>query len=133
MKALKQIIFSAIFFAMSVSVAFAAEPVSKMGGLESTGNAIGYVTNADAQTTLPQTIGFFVNTLVALLGMVFMVLIWIGAFGIIGAGGNDAEVKKGRDRIKNGAIGIFIILAAYFITRLILFIVSSTGFFNSSS
>jgi hypothetical protein len=132
MKAFKKIIFPVIFFAVAVSVAHAA-PTSRMGGLESTGKNIGYVTDADAKATLPQTIGYFVNTLTALLGMVFMVLIWIGAFGIIGAGGNDAEVKKGRDRIKNGAIGIFIILAAYFITRLILFIISGTGYFNSSS
>lgn len=103
-------------------------------GMNETASGIGYkvTPSSDAVDSLSALIGGYINIAISLLGMVFMVLIWMGAFDIIGAGGNDEVVKKGRARIKNGAIGILIILAAYFITKLIFFIVSGTGYFNST-
>lgn len=116
-----------------LGVAVSAAQAVNLGekGLNGTADGIGYTTSTTADNNaLPQKIGFYINVATSLLGMVFMVFIWIGALDIVGAGGNEAMVKKGRDRIKNGAVGLFIILAAYFITRLIIFIVGSTGYFS---
>lgn len=114
---------------------FVAKSVSaiELKGAKSTADAIGYKAQETAISTLPETIGTYINVFISLLGMVFIVLIWMGAFDIIAAGGNDEVVKKGRGRIKNGAIGILIILAAFFITKLILGLISGTGYFNTSS
>lgn len=128
MKALKKILLTVLLLVVSVKSAGAAV----MGGLQETRNGIGYSDQTSAETALPEKIGHFINIAISMLGVVFMVLIWLGAFDILGAGGDEAQVKKGRDRIKNGAIGILIILAAFFITKLILFIVSNTGYFNST-
>ncbi len=124
------------FFGTLLIIFLLTSPVQAvvLKGLEKTAEGIGYTAQPIQGGQLITArlfgkIGTYINTATALLGMVFMVLIWIGAFDIVGAGGNEATVKKGRDRIKNGAIGLFIILIAYFITRLILYIIGGTGYF----
>lgn len=119
-----------MFFCFSISVSVNA---AELGGLDNTRKGIGYSERVSNKAVeyLSENIGYYINIAISLLGMVFIVLIWMGAFDIIGAGGNDEVVKKGRNRIKNGAIGILIILAAFFITKLILSMISVEGFFNT--
>ncbi|MEI7498465.1 MAG: hypothetical protein WCK11_04235 [Candidatus Falkowbacteria bacterium] len=81
-------------------------------------------------TTTPAAyIGVIINYIASLLGVIFFVLVWMGAFDIIGAGGNEEQVKKGRLRIKNGAIGMLIVFSAFVLTKLILVIASGNGLF----
>lgn len=101
-----------------------------LGGLNDTANetGIGYKTSLGSND-ITTIIGTTINYILALLGGIFMILIWMGAFDIIGAGGNEETVKKGKNRIKNGAIGVLIILSAFLVTKLILSIIKGEEVF----
>lgn len=47
------------------------------------------------------------------LGVIAIIVIIVGGFTWMTAGGNDEKVKKAREIIKNGLIGLIIILLAY--------------------
>jgi len=86
-------------------------------GLKNTGgeNAAGYE-NSDKD--IPGAIGVIIRYVLSLVGVVFIIIILIGYMKISGAGGNEEEVTKGKMWIKNGAWGVLIVLAAYFLTNL---------------
>jgi len=108
-----------VFFGFSSFCLAAA--TNQLGGLQNTATGIGYKQDsAPASVQISSWIGMIVRTLIGFIGVVFMVLVWMGALDIIGAGGNDEEVKKGKDKIKNGAIGILIVFSAYLLTNIIL-------------
>ena len=46
------------------------------------------------------------------------------------AGGNDEQVKKSQERLKNAVIGLVIVLAAYAISILITTLVTNSTVFN---
>ena len=118
------ILFLFIFaFSFAIAGTGAAET---LGGLENTGKGVGYNTGAsrEAKTEIAEMIGNIIAAVMAFVGVVFMVLIIIGAMDIVGAGGNDEKVKEGKDKIKNGAIGVLIVFAAYLFAYLVLTMVS---------
>ncbi|MDD5031567.1 MAG: hypothetical protein PHR36_00800 [Patescibacteria group bacterium] len=101
-------------FLLTVGLANAEEP---LGGLGNTGVGIGYKTGGgEAKTGIARLIGNIIGAVMAFIGVAFMALVIMGALDIIGAGGNDEKVKEGKDKIKNGAIGILVIFAAYLLT-----------------
>jgi hypothetical protein len=107
-----------VFFGFSSSCLALDDELS---GLSNTATGIGYKQDTtDASVQISSWIGMIIKTLIGFIGVVFMVLIWMGALDIIGAGGNDEMVKKGKDKIKNGAIGVLIVFAAYLLTNIIL-------------
>ncbi|MFA4833734.1 MAG: hypothetical protein WC619_02695 [Patescibacteria group bacterium] len=117
------------FFVFSFLLAAGAVSAEKspLGGLENTGKGIGYGAGTEgttAKTEIASLIGKIIGAVMAFTGVVFMVLIWMGALDIVGAGGNDEEVKKGKDKIKNGAIGVLIVFAAYIFAYVVLSIAS---------
>ncbi len=125
------ILFVFVFtFFLAIEVACAEEPSgaaeSFNQGLEKTGGEIGYksVQGDKAKTEIASLIGNIIGAVMAFIGVVFFVLIIMGALDIVGAGGNDEMVKKGKDKIKNGAIGVLIVFAAYLFTHLVLTIAS---------
>jgi len=98
-----------------------AAATNQLGGLEGTATGIGYKQDsAPASVQISSWIGMIVRTLIGFIGVVFMVLVWMGALDIIGAGGNEEDVKRGKDKIKNGAIGILIVFSAYLLTNIVL-------------
>ena len=119
------ILFIFVFsFILAVGAVRAEEP---LGGLEKTGQGIGYGTehkDPEAKTEIAEMIGNIIAAVMAFVGVVFMVLIIMGAMDIVGAGGNDEKVKAGKDKIKNGAIGVLIVFAAYLFAHLVLTIAS---------
>lgn len=107
-----------------------AEEPAGLGGLENTANGIGYKQEKGSATELIDIkIGTVINIVFSLLGVIFFVIIWIGGLDIIGANGNEELVKKGKDRIVNGAIGILIVLIAYLFTKAIIGIIQNAGQF----
>jgi len=125
------ILFVFVFtFFLAIEVACAEEPSgaaeSFNQGLEKTGGEIGYksVQGDKEKTEIASLIGNIIGAVMAFIGVVFFVLIIMGALDIVGAGGNDEMVKKGKDKIKNGAIGVLIVFAAYLFTHLVLTIAS---------
>ena len=113
-----------------------AQPTTKSGiekfneGLKDTGAGIGY-TKLDAKSeTIAGYIGTIISAFLGFIGIAFMFMIFLGAFDIAGSGGNEEEVKKGKGRIKDGAIGILIVFSAYVLASTILFVVSGGGIIN---
>ncbi|MDD5071281.1 MAG: hypothetical protein PHQ42_00930 [Patescibacteria group bacterium] len=95
-------------------------------GLEKTGGEIGYKPGEEGkgEMEIAQFIGNIIAAVMAFVGVAFFILIIMGALDIVGAGGNDEMVKKGKDKIKNGAIGVLVIFAAYLFAHLVLTIAS---------
>ncbi|MDD5291265.1 MAG: hypothetical protein PHZ04_04110 [Patescibacteria group bacterium] len=107
-------------FLLAAGAINAEEPF--LSGLENTGKGVGYETGADvpAQNKIASFIGDVIGAVMVFIGVAFMVLIWMGALDIVGAGGNDETVKKGKDKIKNGAIGVLVVFAAYIFAYIVL-------------
>ncbi len=90
----------------------------ELRGLENTAREVGYEKfDISAKEWIPTYVGFIIRAVLGFIGIIFMVLILMGAFAIQGAGGNDEVVKAGKLKIKNGAIGLAIVLAAYLIAN----------------
>ncbi|MCX6778947.1 MAG: pilin [Candidatus Magasanikbacteria bacterium] len=66
-----------------------------------------------------QTIGTIIKTAMGLLGIVAVVIILIGGFEWMTAGGNEEKTKDAKKRIMYGVIGLAIILTAYAIAQFI--------------
>lgn len=108
----------------------AEESSAGLGGLDKTAGGIGYkIEEGKAADLIDVRIGTVINIVFSLLGVIFFVIIWIGGLDIIGANGNEELVKKGKDRIVNGAIGILIVLIAYLFTKAIIGIIQNAGQF----
>lgn len=116
-----------LFFGPSIGAryVFGAE----LGGLDNTASGVGYANmdKANAGTAIAEKIGTIISTILGLIGMIFLTLIFMGSFDITSAGGNEETVKKGRLRIKTGAIGVLIIFSAFLISKLFL------GFFANAT
>ncbi len=69
-----------------------------------------------------QTVAVIIRTAMGLLGIVAVVIILIGGFEWMTAGGNEDKTKEAKKRIMYGVIGLAIILSAYAIAN---FVVSS--------
>ncbi|MDD4332599.1 MAG: hypothetical protein PHT51_00620 [Patescibacteria group bacterium] len=112
-----------IFFSLA-PMALAAD----LGGLEETRNKAGYKNVIATNVGIVRYIGIGISAISAFVGVVFMALIWNGAFDIFWAGGNEEKVKSGRDKIKNGAIGILIVFSAYVLAYTLLSLISGGAF-----
>lgn len=91
-------------FTISVGLFLLFIPTITFAALE---NPLGSV------TTIQGLIGRLIKVLLGLAGSLsFLMFVW-GGFQYLWSAGDDAKVKKGKDTIKNAALGIFIILFAY--------------------
>jgi hypothetical protein len=122
------LIFSLIF---SVNFVFAA-PYSvekdKLGGIDSTGSELGYKDfGGPVKIQIAVIVGQIIGVILALVGIIFFILIWMGALDIVGANGNEELVKKGKGRIKDGFIGVLVVFAAYVFAKLIIILATGNG------
>lgn len=86
-----------------------------LGGTNNAGK-IGGLGSKDLQST----IGGLIRVFMGLLGTVAVVIILIGGFMWMTAGGNEEKVEKAKKMIGAGVIGLAIILAAYSITQFVI-------------
>ncbi|MFH0854460.1 MAG: hypothetical protein V1891_03130 [bacterium] len=88
----------------------------------------GYPEETTGETDLAAIIANIIKIILSFIGAIFLILvIWGGNLWMM-AGGNEEQIKKAKDFIKNGAIGLAIILAAYMITYLLTQVfISATG------
>jgi Zn-dependent protease with chaperone function len=70
-----------------------------------------------ADTDVDTMVINIITFVLGFLGLAAVVIILIGGFMWMTAGGNDDRIKKGRQFIINGVIGLVIILAAYAIAQ----------------
>ncbi|MBU0597162.1 pilin [Patescibacteria group bacterium] len=83
-------------------------------GLNSGGDTI-----ATTQS-LPETVGRIISVAFGLLGIIAVVIILIGGFKWMTAGGAEEKTTDARNYIVSGVIGLAIILSAYAITSFVL-------------
>ena len=69
-----------------------------------------------------------VMTIVAFIWFVF--LIFIGAFGVMTAGGDKQALESAKTRIRNGLIGVVIVIAAIFLFQLVGYILGIPNILN---
>ena len=65
------------------------------------------------------TVASIINVFMGLLGIVAVVIILVGGFQYMIAGGNDEKIKKAKQWIISGIIGLVIILSAYAIATFV--------------
>ncbi len=97
-----------------------------MRNLEPTASKVGYNLNAGTPEAI---IGQIISLILSFLGILFLILTIVSGIQWMTAGGNEETIDKSKQRIKNAAFGLAIVLAAYAITIFItsLFI-DKTGF-----
>ncbi|MFW0862712.1 MAG: hypothetical protein ACKKL6_03980 [Candidatus Komeilibacteria bacterium] len=105
-------------FAIVMIVAFMAAPMLSMAtadlGLEDA-QALGL-----GDAGVKDIVNNIISIILGFLGLIAVILILIGGFMWMTAGGNEDRVKKGRQFIINGVIGLIIILAAYAIASFVI-------------
>lgn len=81
-------------------------------GLNAAGAAAGYETGTGA-TSVEGVISIVIYTLLGFIGLLFLILVIMGAFTWMTAEGNDEKVKKANAMIMNALVGLIITLSAY--------------------
>lgn len=73
----------------------------------------GYNTDPElAQTGLAEIVGSMAGVFISLMGVIFMAYVIYGGFLWMTAGGNEDSVSKAKKIIRDGVIGIIVVLAA---------------------
>jgi len=93
-------------------------PIAPPGGF--TGPGDGPLANpTDAVGTFAKLLSSIIGlmTIIAIIWFIFILL--IGAFGIMGAGGDKQAAESARKKIGTGFIGLVVVLVALFIVRFI--------------
>lgn len=75
--------------------------------------------------TLPQIVGNFINVVIGLLGIIFVVEVVYAGFLYLTAGGETDKVGKAKDLLRQGVIGVVIIVLSYVIAN---FVIEAVGF-----
>lgn len=115
--------------AFALTLPFAANAVSSTDpiNVESLGLSYGDKTglsNTDVRTTIARII----RVAMSLLGIVAVVIVLIGGFKWMTAGGNDDQVGEAKKWIFSGVIGLAIILSAYALASFVINqLVTATG------
>ena len=91
-----------------------------LGMLEKIGTGGGY----EGEMTLPGVAGLVVSAALSLLGVIFIVLIIVGGFKWLTAGGDENEVALAKKYISRSIIGLIIILSSWAIWS---FVISRLG------
>lgn len=108
-----------IFCLVALVSAFMIFPVlaSDPYGLNKTADAAKLPTGTTDVSTI---VGYIVGALLSLMGVIFLVLVIFGGILWMTAEGNSEKVTKAINILKNAAIGLIIVLAAYSIVFFVL-------------
>lgn len=104
--------------AMAIMLAIMLLPIGAGAQSSNTNNfGLDYANNIGLQNTNPKNVIVnVVQVFLGFLGLIAVIIILIGGFTWMTAGGNEEKVKTGQKWIINGVIGLVIILASYGIT-----------------
>lgn len=70
--------------------------------------------------SVPQVIALVIQALISFLGLIFVVLIILGGFRWMTAGGSADKIKEARQLIVNSTIGLVIVLTSYIIVNFVI-------------
>lgn len=115
-------LFVVSLFALPVMAVFNEPPINAINSVGS-GDTLGI--NYGKATGLGEkdvrnTVASIINVALGLLGIVAVVIILIGGFEWMTAGGNEEKTGEARNRIFAGIIGLAIILSAYAIAQFVI-------------
>jgi len=95
-------------------------------GVDVVGTSTGL--SAGGEGGLRGMIGSIIQVALGFLGVVALIVVLIGGFQYMTAGGNEEKAKKARGWIISGVIGLAIIISAYAITTFVISsLVTATG------
>lgn len=103
-----------------LALANAAHAVTLKERITNSAEKTGGGAGLNTQVGLEQTIGSIIQTFLGLLGTVFVILMIYAGFLYMTAQGNEDQIEKSKNIIKNSVIGIVIIFLAYAITSFVL-------------
>jgi len=95
-------------------VSAAAAPVTDVFGVNAVGNELQL-----GSKDIRETVGSIINVALGFLGVVAIVIVLIGGFKYMTAGGDETKVTSARKYIISGIIGLAIILSAYAVTSFV--------------
>lgn len=104
------IVFLSFGFGLAVDHALASAADKALSGLETSAGTAGL---ASDKTDPTEIIGKAINVLLGILGIIFLIIVVYGGIAWTTAAGNPEDVKKARNMIIEGAIGMAVTLAAY--------------------
>jgi len=104
-----------LFAFMLMFVALPALATTLDTGIDTVGGATGL-----GSGDLRETIGSIIKVALSFLGVVAVVIVLIGGFKYMTAGGADEKVADAKKWITSGIIGLAIILSAYAITSFVI-------------
>ena len=116
-------IFSLLFFFALAPLSFSGAPGLLIAQAQP--DSYGLYQAADQagiarETNFPTTIGQILFYAVSMIGAIFFILMVYGGFLWMTAGGSSEKTKKAMAIMRNGAIGVVIVLSAYAITRFVI-------------
>jgi hypothetical protein len=111
------ILSSVIFFNLSPLLANAAVDLS--GTLDRAGGGI-YGDSAAKDQSFPVLVGKIIKVLLGTLGVILVCIMVYAGYLWMTAGGEEKNVEKAKSWIKNGIIGMVIIMSAYVITTYVM-------------
>ncbi len=88
-------------------------------------DACKYLDNCQSSTDFSATVKGILNWIFGIIGIVAVVMIIIGGFNMMISSGDPGKVKKGKDTILYGIIGLVIALLAFAIVNFVI-----TGIFK---
>ena len=116
-KKVKMIVTVCLFLFMTMAVAVPALAETDPFGVDIVGGATGL---SGEDKDLRSVIGNIIQVALGFRGVVAVVIILIGGFKYMTAGGDETKTKDARGYIISGIIGLAIILAAYAITTFVI-------------
>jgi len=110
-----------IVILFTLIVSFAPTPLEAAAAVRDLTGIDNAATNPGLGTQeLETTVQDIIKIILSFLGLIAVIVILIGGFMWMTAGGNSEQVAKGRSWIINGVIGLVIILSAYAIASFVI-------------
>ncbi len=106
-----------VLFALAMPVLVAAQGVNPSDYDE--GDITGNI-NVPQGADLPEVVTNIINIVLGFLALIAVIIVLIGGFEWMTAGGNEDKVKTAKKRLEYGLIGLVIIFLAYAIVKFVL-------------
>ena len=120
MKVKKLLAASASVFASALATASSAFAVTcPTGSVRSTANTLGEC-NVEADNSLMPTVNTIISVIIGVLGLAAVVVIVLGGVSYVTSAGDPGKVKKAKDTILYGIIGLVVALLAFAIVNFVL-------------
>ncbi|MCB9798654.1 hypothetical protein H6758_02925 [Candidatus Nomurabacteria bacterium] len=108
-------------FAIGVALPFSASAFVDLGKdrLTGGGRSAGYSVDTTTETTFAEIVGEVIAVALSLVGAIFLVITFYAGFLWMTAHGDEQQVDKSKNMIRQSMIGLAVVLGAYSITNFV--------------